>query len=572
MIGVLNIPAMQSANGKQESIRTSGESSYVVTMQNIKKEEYLAYFDALEACGFVKYAENSEGIGQTVFSATFTREDMVLTVAYYALSNEATISFYVGPLSEHLLYDDSYVADNKEGAQTKLYMMELWRFGNSFVFQLKNGHFIISDGGTFVDLPYLLEFLEARVPEGEKPIIEAWFITHAHGDHCGALMAFIDNTEWMKRIYVNGVYYSEPNNWVGIECGGEIQASRMRWVTRWLLATDGGYAKFYRPQTGQRYYFNDITVDVLLCQDQVPQKDYHGDLNTSSTVCMFNVEGQKLFFSGDIHQEGLRFIVKNYTQEYLDLDFFTLNHHGFNTCKEFTEYVSIKTGLLTLQHTLPIRMLRETKELIAKTQETMMWGDGTKVITFPYTIGSYETLPQIEWKYNDISERILQPNIYTFPGRRLKGFIFDADGVIFKDGKLKEGVVELGTYLKENEVHMSAYSITQSTDTLTKALENAGIKDFFELILGADQLDVADPHLDAAHKSEAQFQLDHVHKYVVVCNTYEAVCSLVKDGFRTFVITDGEEIDDEFTLRCWHKRDSLLDFFPFFEVKRILFE
>ena len=38
---------------------------------------------------------------------------------------------------------------------------------------------------------------------------------------------------------------------------------------------------------------------------------------------MFTIEGQKCFFSGDIHKEGLDFIKANYSQEYLTLDVFT---------------------------------------------------------------------------------------------------------------------------------------------------------------------------------------------------------------------------------------------------------
>jgi beta-lactamase superfamily II metal-dependent hydrolase len=572
MTGLLNIPAMKTANGKQESWQNGGNSNYVVTIANTTKEEYLSYQELLTEYGFEKCAENAEGIGGTVFSATFTRGEMVLTVVYYALEQKTSISFYVGPVSKHLNYKEEYVAQNVPGAKTKMHMVELWRFGNSFVFQLKNGHFIISDGGTWVDLPYLLDYLETLVPEGELPIVDAWFITHAHGDHCGALMGFLDNTEWMKRLYVNGVYFSEPNDWVQSKCGGDLQIPKMKWATKWLIREDGEYCEFYRPQTGQRYYFNDLTIDVLLCQEQVPVEDYHGDLNTSSTVTVITVEGQKLFFSGDIHQEGLRFIIRNYTKEYLTLDFFTLNHHGFNTCNEFTDYATVKVGLLTLQHTLPIRMIRETKRMIAKMEETMMWGEGTKVLTFPYELGTVETMPKTEWKYDRTVERVLQPNIYTFPGRRLKGFIFEADRVILSEDGLKEGVHELLSFLKENEVHMSAYSVDKTTEVLKADLKKQGVDTYFELIMGADVLDKNDPYMDAGYKSEAAFKLDHIHKYTFVCQTYETVDSVVKDGFRTFVITDGKALRPEMELKCWHSRDSLLDFFKFFEEKKTKFE
>jgi L-ascorbate metabolism protein UlaG (beta-lactamase superfamily) len=74
-----------------------------------------------------------------------------------------------------------------------MHMMELFRLGNSFIFQLKNGHFLISDGGMATDLPYLLDYLDSLVPEGEKPIVDGWIISHAHGDHFHSSVV-----EWMK--------------------------------------------------------------------------------------------------------------------------------------------------------------------------------------------------------------------------------------------------------------------------------------------------------------------------------------------------------------------------------------
>lgn len=90
-------------------------------------------------------------------------------------------------LSERLIYKKEYADNLIPGAQTTLHMVELHQSGNSFVLQLKNGHFILCDGGYTEDLAFLLEYLESLVPEGEKPVIEAWMITHLHVDHAALL-------------------------------------------------------------------------------------------------------------------------------------------------------------------------------------------------------------------------------------------------------------------------------------------------------------------------------------------------------------------------------------------------
>ena len=173
-----------------------GAGTYVTYIEDTTKADYEAYLKKAEEKGFAKYTDNGEGLDNAVFCSTYTKDGLVLTVSYYSREKKINISFYQDfPLSKHLIYKDSYVEGNREGTKTKLHMLELRRMGNSFVFQLKNGHFVISDGGEACDLVYLLDYLENLTPEGEKPVIEAWVISHGHGDHCGALSAFVDRSK-----------------------------------------------------------------------------------------------------------------------------------------------------------------------------------------------------------------------------------------------------------------------------------------------------------------------------------------------------------------------------------------
>lgn len=570
--GMMGIPAMNVDGAKEAVVISAGASNYVTTVSDTSKEDYLSYLLQLQDCGFEKYAENVDGIGGTVFSATFIKSELVLTVAYYAMERKTSISFYTGAVSEHLIYQDSYLNGNQKDAKTKLHMVELWRFGNSFIFQLKNGHFVISDGGTYVDLPYLLDYLEELTNEGEKPHIEAWVISHSHGDHCGALIALSEHSDWIDRIYVDGVYFSEPSEKIADACGGDMENAQIKWVTRMLKASDGGRTKFYRPQTGQRYYFNDITMDILICQEQVPFEDYHDDLNTSSTVCVFEVEGQKICLSGDIHQEGMQFIVNNYTRDYLTLDFFSLNHHGFNTSASFTEYSTVKTVFVTTRDVLPINALRETKTLLKKAEESVWWGDGTSIYTFPYQVGSYELLPKREWIYNEGDVRGPQPSLYVFCHVNFKVFVFDADTIIFNGEQLKDNVKECVRYLQDKTIRMSVYSATMNTEQLMKQLKDNEIEGYFEVVLGAEQLNGQKPCVDALHKTEAVLQVKPIHKYVFASNQVDVIREIVLEGARTLVITEGKEICDEIEYKAWKKFRAFDELYHYFETRDVIFE
>jgi hypothetical protein len=129
---------------------------------------------------------------------------------------------------------------------------------------------------------------------------------------------------------------------------------------------------------------------------------------------MLNIEGQKVLLTGDGENGGQKSIVANYTREYMELDMMTLMHHGFNTHDFFTDYCNVKTLLVTAKDVTPVRQANENNYLKSKVQEHFSWGDGGKVMTFPYTIGSYETLPKNMWKYHDRYTRREQWNIHRY--------------------------------------------------------------------------------------------------------------------------------------------------------------
>lgn len=525
------------------------------------------YSTSLEVSGFRKHSDNGEGVDTSVFTSSYIKGDEVVTVCYLVKRNDIIVSHLQGvSLSEHLIYQDSYVANIRSGAKTRLYMMELWGFGNSFILQLKNGHFIINDGGLACELPYLLDFLESLTIIGEMPVIEAWIITHGHPDHYGALTELREHPDWAERIVVEGIYYNAPRQEVTEHCNCAHCYERIRETAVFLGA------EFYCPQIGQRYYFCDITMDVVFSQELVPFEDYRGDINNASTVCMFNIEGQKVFLSGDIQEEGLLDITEIYSRDYLKLDMFTLNHHGFDISNTFTDYSSIKTLLITREDEItPNRTRREMRHLLENVQEFYHYGEGTKVFTFPYQIGSAETLPLMERIYNKGEQRMKTARVqYTVPGRRFRGFIFEADDVLFIEGKLQERAADVLAFLKRNPVYISVYS-KKTTDELTEMLRVAGIAEYFDAILGRDLLDEEDMYRDALVQSEHVFGLEHIHNILVVCHDMKTVDAALAEGFRTLAVSP--YADEELQYKASRGAiDCIGDIFDFFEREQILFE
>jgi len=395
------VPAMQAENTNIENTFDNGTKNHTVVVENTQVEDYEEYVKLLHRAGFETYVDNGEnGIADSLFTTILTRENLVVTVVYAVKTEKTYISAeYDQPLSDHLFYDKSYVKDNKEGAKTTFHMLELHDLGNSFLFQLKNGHFIISDGGRKTDLPYLLDYLESLVPEGEKPVIEGWFFTHSHADHTGVMSGIMSDATMASRIIVDGIYFNMPGKAAFAKDPTSRPSSQyIDFAAIALKDSDGERPNVYRTTAGQRYYFNDLTIEIMMAQELVSPTEFHTDINETSTWCMVTVDGQKVMLVGDASRGSMANVLKVYDPLYLSMDVMTAMHHGSDTWNDFTDFSSVKTVLI------PRHVFVESEAnlyLKSKADEVMIYGDGSKVLTFPYEVGTAVTLPHMEWIYHN---------------------------------------------------------------------------------------------------------------------------------------------------------------------------
>ena len=434
------IPVPMGEQLIESELQDYGDGNLVKEYRGATEEDYAEYLSELESNGFLKFSDNGDGVGGTVFTATYTKGLWQVTVLFLKKSEKLFISVSFGKeLSKRMIPSLCCDPAPAVGAKTKLHMLELWWFGNSFVIQLKNGHFLISDGGQRHDCLYLLDYLDALTPEGEKPVIDAWLISHAHGDHCGCLCELTGDKA--QRIAVEGVYYSI--------CGEELycKAQNTRTDTaniiravKGLKNADGEPTAFYRPHTGEKYYFCDVVIEVVHTQDQLLRDIATRDINESSTWFMLCAEGQKCLLTGDGERGCMTALMENYTREYLSLELMTLMHHGFNTMDEFTDYCTVKTLLQTVYGDTPVRQANENNYLRTCVEEYFGWGDGTKILSFPYAVGEAETLPPKKWIYHNPADRKEQINIRRyFKGSYKK----EIRGIRITDN----GLVKAGAYL-----------------------------------------------------------------------------------------------------------------------------
>ena len=228
------LPPYATQQGSERRIYYSGDGNYERAVVQTTAEEYSAYLTVLEANGFCKQAENA--IGDSRF-ATYLSADgtHMLFISYYPA--ERCVRTVYGPKG----FLPSEQAPKKPSVCIKPSVSQLGRLGNyqkgngapglCDVIQLADGSYILIDGGPAdhtvypkrkvngawveedptesCDKELLYRFLCDRNPISGKPVITAWFMTHAHSDHGDMAAEFM--REYRDRIDLRMIAFNFPD-------------------------------------------------------------------------------------------------------------------------------------------------------------------------------------------------------------------------------------------------------------------------------------------------------------------------------------------------------------------------
>lgn len=408
-----NVPIMTGEKLEFSEVEDVGAENFIITASNTTLTEYETYLTVLENDGYKKHVDNGEeGIEGYIYTSHYQKEDSLVVVCHMSKMQQTTINVCKNAtLSEHLFYNQEEVAANNKDAKTSLTMPELYRAGQSFVIQLKNGHFIINDGGMEADLPYLLDYMDSLTPNGEKPIVDAWIVSHAHSDHMGAFITFMKKPEYLERVYVEEVYFTEASaaaqaSEVGQYDHTDVLCFYVDTVPETMKSTDGTPPKMIRLRIGEKYYFNDIRIDVIFTADILPYTEWK-TWNASSVVLMYTIEEQKMMLGADMDWECQKILLETFDDEYFDMKIYQAPHHGGNIYNEFSSHIKTDTILYPtydVERNSKLTLLSrfvQNEYLKGIADEALGWRHGGIFLTFPYEVGTYQVLPLIDWIYND---------------------------------------------------------------------------------------------------------------------------------------------------------------------------
>ena len=323
-----SMPSMMA--GDFHGIYASGEDRFVIFTDNVTADEAGDYVDLLVADGAEILQEYNLGANKY----TLLRSEKYSAYVSY-LAQENAVRTFVGPADiVNPLHVEETTANVSEPI---LWQLEVDNIGSganggmSYVMKLTDGTFIVIDGGysTQTEADNLYKLLRDNTPDGEKPVITGWFITHLHGDHYGALLKFANS--YSTAVDVKAFYYNFPGESVSSSENGVSAGSAKEIVTaakKWKNAVRYDYI-----HSGMRLGFAGLTVDVICTHEDVYPMTFT-DGNDTCTVLKFTTAGQKILFLGDARESQSITMLNSIPAEVLKAEIVQFSHHGYEGCTE----------------------------------------------------------------------------------------------------------------------------------------------------------------------------------------------------------------------------------------------
>lgn len=198
----------------------------------------------------------------------------------------------------------------------------------SFILEDKQGNVIVVDGGTAADTDHLIKTLHSKGGH-----VKAWFITHPHSDHVGALTEILKNPA--NGITVDDLYFSfAGQDWY--HANEEYRADMVEKAVEafQMLPAERIHGDITK---GQVISVGEVTVTVM----NQPYLYGHNSINNSSVAYKMVMDGKTILFLGDMGEEAGAQLLADYGADGLKADIVQMAHHGqYGVSKEVYAAIS----------------------------------------------------------------------------------------------------------------------------------------------------------------------------------------------------------------------------------------
>lgn len=348
---------------------------------------------------FTEYVAKLKGEGYTVINensiedslfATLVKESAksLLYVSYNAFKHEGEYAHRYEPLMRVVSSPTTSVSVPNASILSKQPYTKLCNsavtavelgngaVGMCYIVTLEDGSFIVFDGGQSAakEADALWNLLVARYrqthggkdPTESDPIhVAAWVVTHSHADHYSVFRSFLGNygtRSNFKMSYLIGNYPSPSS----VNCVYDTDIGAMGAPGAIKSLQDITDFTFLKVQSGQKYYFANLEIEVLMTYDDHAPAQIKNQ-NDTCTVLRFSMQATRsgidengavtnvgepyvMIWLGDANNQQSRYMCAMYG-EYLESDMVQLAHHGNIGC-ESDLYDTIKAEAVWFPHNL----------------------------------------------------------------------------------------------------------------------------------------------------------------------------------------------------------------------------
>ena len=201
--------------------------------------------------------------------------------------------------------------------------------GESYIIRTRQGKIYAIDGGFASELDNIIAAVKALTPEGEKPTIDGWFISHPHPDHSQALTNYLDNySAYADKLQVNAIYGGllEPG-WYATNVKYPL-ADSIAQTIRSAETTTGGKTVYRALNTGDHIYADEVDFWIMYTGDPTMTSVHGQNVNSTGLVIKMTVGNESCLFLNDGEFLTGKYLLNNYTSDQLRADIVQIAHHG----------------------------------------------------------------------------------------------------------------------------------------------------------------------------------------------------------------------------------------------------
>lgn len=204
----------------------------------------------------------------------------------------------------------------------------------SYLIDCPDGGVIVIDGGAenAADATALRELIRQH---GNR--VDQWYITHAHGDHNGALLYLLEHGK--IDFEIGTVYFNFPTD--------EWLATREDWEynKRFLPLIRNSGIPIVTPHAGDVYHLGGVRVEIIA--EPIDYEEYP-DINPTSIIFLVHFPARSVLFLGDFDVKGQENFFRHFDRSKLRCDIVQMAHHGQDAVdKSFYEIIAPKICLYT---------------------------------------------------------------------------------------------------------------------------------------------------------------------------------------------------------------------------------